>query len=253
MKTTAFALSATALANAAAIRRQNDYGYQFSNALSTGPVATNSFIREANTTLILPDTNSPQTGNLALWPGMGTSGGDLIQGLAISVSDGSAGCKKSSGKWCIVASSLQEDTQEMGKYVTASPGSSVTFHCEFHLFHSVGFLTGHVTNLSCRSDKYNDATAKYDQDVSLDGTVVSTISTDSGKAQGWGTAIECQQAACGTVPAHKYVDTKLMMDVADPDYIQTKGVTGASGDMVTADGGKTWTIETINIDSFTYT
>ncbi|KAL5408386.1 hypothetical protein PMIN06_006136 [Paraphaeosphaeria minitans] len=230
MKTIAFALSATALANAAAIRRQNDYGYQFSNALSTGPVATNSFIREANTTLILPDTNSPQTGNLALWPGMGTSGGDLIQGLAISVSDGSAGCKKSSGKWCIVASSLQEDTQEMGKYVTASPGSSVTFHY-----------------------KYNDATAKYDQDVSLDGTVVSTISTDSGKAQGWGTAIECQQAACGTVPAHKYVDTKLMMDVADPDYIQTKGVTGASGDMVTADGGKTWTIETINIDSFTYT
>jgi len=65
-----------------------DYGYQFSNALSTGPVASDSFIREANTTLILPATNSPQTGNLALWPGMGTSGGDLIQGLAISVADG---------------------------------------------------------------------------------------------------------------------------------------------------------------------
>ncbi|OAG11751.1 uncharacterized protein CC84DRAFT_48667 [Paraphaeosphaeria sporulosa] len=229
MKTIAFALSATALANAAAIRRQNDYGYQFSNALSTGPVATNSFIREANTTLILPETNSPQTGNLALWPGMGTSGGDLIQGLAISVSDGSAGCEKSSGKWCIVASTL-EDTQQMGKFVTADPGSSVTFHY-----------------------KYNDGTAKYDQTVSLDGTVVSTLSTDSGKAQGWGTAVECQQAACGTVPAHKYVDTTLIMDVADPNYEQTKGVTGATGDLVTADGGKTWTIETISIESHTYT
>ncbi|KAF2439480.1 hypothetical protein P171DRAFT_422043 [Karstenula rhodostoma CBS 690.94] len=229
MKTFALALSATALANAAAIRRQNDYGWQFSNALSTGPVADNSFIREANTTLILPATNTPQTGNLALWPGMGTSGNDLIQGLAISVSDGSAGCEKSSGKWCIVASTL-EDSQQMGGFVTASPGSSVTFHY-----------------------KYNDATAEYDQTVAVDGTVVSTISTDSGKALGFGTAVECQQAACGTVPAHKYVDTTLIMDVADPHYDQTRGVTGATGDMVTADGGKTWTIKTIGIEPHTYT
>lgn len=34
-----------------------DYGYQFSNALSTGPTADNSWIREANTTLILPAVN----------------------------------------------------------------------------------------------------------------------------------------------------------------------------------------------------
>jgi hypothetical protein len=229
MNSLALLLSASGLVSAAAIRRQNDYGWQFSNALSTGPVATNSFIREANSTLILPKTNSPQTGNLALWPGMGTSGGDLIQGLAISVSDGSAGCEKSSGKWCIVASTL-ENSQQMGKYVTAEPGSSVTFHY-----------------------KYNDATAKYDQTVSVDGTVVSSLSTDSGKAQGWGTAVECQQAACGTVPAHKYIDTKLIMDVADPNYIKTKGVTGATGDMKTADGGKTWTIDTISIESHTYT
>jgi hypothetical protein len=60
---------------------------RFGNAFSTGPVATNSFIRESETTLVLPKVNSPQTGNLALWPGMGTSGGDLIQGLAISVTD----------------------------------------------------------------------------------------------------------------------------------------------------------------------
>ena len=134
MKSFALALSATALANAAVIRR--DYGYQFSNALSTGPVATDSFIREANSTLILPETNSPQTGNLALWPGMGTSGGDLIQGLAISISDGSAGCAKASGKWCIVASTL-EGTQQMGDYVAADPGQSVTFHCASNTFISV--------------------------------------------------------------------------------------------------------------------
>ncbi|RMY86606.1 hypothetical protein D0861_05830 [Hortaea werneckii] len=183
-----------------------DYGVQFSNALSTGPVAQNSFIREANTTLILPDVNSPQTGNLALWPGMGTSDGDLIQGLAISNTQGTSGCSAAGiGK--------------MGEAVAAEPGSSVTFHY-----------------------KYNDQTSQYDQTVSLNGEVVSRLSTSSGQAQGWGTAIECQQSACGT----------LIMDVADPAYVQTLGTTGASGDMVTDDNGKTWTIDTINIESYTY-
>lgn len=89
-----------------------DYGVQFSNALSTGPVAQNSFIREANTTLILPDVNSPQTGNLALWPGMGTSDGDLIQGLAISNTQGTSGCSAAGiGVWCVVASTLESKTK----------------------------------------------------------------------------------------------------------------------------------------------
>lgn len=83
------------------------YYSAFSNAFSTGPVAVNSWIRESNTTLVLPDTNTPQTGNLALWPGMGTSAGDLVQALAISVADGSAGCPKTEGKWCVTASTLQ--------------------------------------------------------------------------------------------------------------------------------------------------
>jgi hypothetical protein len=85
MKTAALTL-ATALAFSQVVFA--DYGHKFSNAFSTGPVASNSFIREATTTLILPAVNSPQNGNLALWAGMGTSGGDLIQALAISVTDG---------------------------------------------------------------------------------------------------------------------------------------------------------------------
>ena len=140
----ALIVSLGAVALASPVRRsvfpmRRDYGYQFSNALSTGPVADDTFIREANTTLILPETNSPQTGSLALWPGRGTSGGDLIQGLAISVSDGTSGCPKESGKWCIVASTL-EDTQQMGNYVSADPGSSVTFHCECCCIPSLGHV-----------------------------------------------------------------------------------------------------------------
>lgn len=125
MKTTLLTLTASAIALVRA-----DYGYQFSNALSTGPTADNSWIREANTTLVLPAINTPQTGNLALWPGMATSGGDLVQALAIShVVDGATECPGLEGKWCVVASTL-ETSQEMGEYVAADPGAHVTFHCE---------------------------------------------------------------------------------------------------------------------------
>ena len=76
-----------------------------------------------------------------------------------------------------------------------------------------------------------------------------TLLADSGVAQGWGTATECQSAACGSYAAHEYINTKIVMDVADPNYADTKGVTGASGDLVTADGGKTWTVESIKIEA----
>jgi hypothetical protein len=60
----------------------------FGPYFSLGP--TSSWIREATTTLVLPDTPSPQKDRLALWPGMGTSGGDLIQALAVSFADPAA-------------------------------------------------------------------------------------------------------------------------------------------------------------------
>lgn len=54
----------------------------FGPAFSTGPVASNSFIRESTATLILPNTPSSSTGLMSLWVGMGTSNGDLIQSIA---------------------------------------------------------------------------------------------------------------------------------------------------------------------------
>ena len=60
------------------------------------------------------------------------------------------------------------------------------------------------------SDKYNDSTGKYDQTVSLNGSVVSSLSTDDGQAQGWGTAVECQDSACkSSVPAHSKIQYTL--------------------------------------------
>lgn len=51
-------------------------------AFSTGPVATNSWIREAESTLVLPKAPSGSSGDASLWVGMGTSNGDLIQSIA---------------------------------------------------------------------------------------------------------------------------------------------------------------------------
>jgi hypothetical protein len=49
---------------------------------STGPVASDSFIRESTSTLVLPNTPSGSSGDASLWVGMGTSNGDLIQSIA---------------------------------------------------------------------------------------------------------------------------------------------------------------------------
>lgn len=118
---------------AAVAHAADDDTIGFGPAFSLGP--TQSWIREANTTIVLPAVPSPQVDRLALWPGMGTSGGDLIQALAVSFTDPGANCDgATSGQWCIWASTLQ-GTQLGGKMVPADAGDSVTMHCRFSFLH----------------------------------------------------------------------------------------------------------------------
>ncbi|KAL2810552.1 hypothetical protein BJX63DRAFT_423014 [Aspergillus granulosus] len=201
----------------------------FGPYFSLGP--TQSWIREANTTLVLPTIPTPQLlDRLALWPGMGTSGGDLIQALAVSFADPNANCGASEGQWCTWASTLQ-GTQLGGEQVPANPGDGLTMHYV-----------------------YNDSTGEYDQTVSINGQVVSTLSTSSGQAQGWGTAVECQDDACqSTVAAHQYASTTITLDSADNSFGNTLALNEAdSSGLTTSDNGKTWNVETINIDSHTF-
>ncbi|EMR64176.1 hypothetical protein UCREL1_8844 [Eutypa lata UCREL1] len=200
----------------------------FGPYFSLGPTA--SWIREATTTLVLPDVPSPQEERLALWPGMGTSGGDLIQALAVSFEDPAANCGASTGQWCTWASTLQ-DTQLGGEQVPASPGDELEMHYV-----------------------YNDSTGEYDQTVSINGQVVSTLSTSSGNAEGWGTAVECQVDACtGTVAAHEYTSTTIILNEADSSFGDTLALNEAtSSGLTTSDGGKTWSVDTISIQSHTF-
>ncbi|KAL4876198.1 hypothetical protein BJY04DRAFT_223282 [Aspergillus karnatakaensis] len=217
----------TILTMAASAMAQSTIG--FGPYFSLGP--TQSWIREANTTLVLPEIPSPGLlDRLALWPGMGTSGGDLIQALAVSFADPNANCGASEGQWCTWASTLQ-GTQLGGEQVPANPGDGVTMHYV-----------------------YNDSTGEYDQTVSINGEVVSTLSTSSGQAQGWGTAVECQDDAChSTALAHQYTDTTIILDSADESFGNTLAINEAtSSGLTTSDGGKTWTVQTIDVQAHTY-
>ncbi|KAI1749787.1 hypothetical protein F4782DRAFT_511529 [Xylaria castorea] len=199
----------------------------FGPYFSLGP--TQSWIREATTTLILPKVPSPQEERLALWPGMGTSGGDLIQALAVSFESPAANCGASAGQWCTWASTLQGE-QLGGKQVPASAGDRLTMHYV-----------------------YNDSTSKYDQTVAINGNIVSSLSTSSGQAEGWGTAVECQVDACtGTVASHQYVDTVITLNAADSTFARTLAINEATSSGLTTSDNKVFKVSTINIQSHTF-
>ncbi|KAJ5217693.1 uncharacterized protein N7469_011318 [Penicillium citrinum] len=190
-----------------------------------------TWIREANPTLILPKTPSPQVDRLALWPGMETSNGNLIQAIAVSFADPAAECGAQSGQWCVFASTLQ-DYQKQGKMVPASAGDKVTMHYV-----------------------YNDSTGGYDQSAAINGKIVSTISTDSGHATRWDVTVECQEGTClGRSAAHKYIDTTIVLNEADPSWsegLYTKWQKNSG--LQTADGGKTWTLDRLSLESHQFT
>ncbi|KAI0188203.1 hypothetical protein EV127DRAFT_434964 [Xylaria flabelliformis] len=213
------------LAALGCVRGQDTIG--FGPYFSLGP--TQSWIREATTTLVLPKVPSPQEERLALWPGMGTSGGDLIQALAVSFESPAANCGASAGQWCTWASTLQGE-QLGGKQVPASAGDHLTMHYV-----------------------YNDSTGKYDQTVAINGNIVSSLSTSSGQAEGWGTAVECQVDACtGTVASHQYIDTVITLNAADSTFARTLAINEATSSGLTTSDNKIFKVSTINIQSHTF-
>ncbi|KAL9570108.1 hypothetical protein ACKAV7_005616 [Fusarium commune] len=194
-------------------------------AFSTGPVGSGSWIREATSTLVLPDVPQGSTGVASLWVGMGTDKGDLIQSIADNWQ---------SDEWSIFAYTLTKtgDNAQLPvqdeHQTPAKKGDRVTMHY-----------------------KYDASTQEYVQYVSINGKQVSTLSTSKGhEAMGFGSSVECGASDCGTIGAHQWVDTKIILDTADPNYIQTfgkgEGVTG--GEMTTSDGGKTWPLRQLYPD-----
>jgi hypothetical protein len=105
---------------------------RFGNAFSLG--ATNSYILEAEATLYPGRTQSGDTPRLALWPGMGTDQGQLIQAIVLGSSDAQGqmcgGKPHVNGEWCVFASALQSGTQLQGATYPLKSNQGVKIHCK---------------------------------------------------------------------------------------------------------------------------
>ncbi|KAI6844665.1 hypothetical protein KC352_g922 [Hortaea werneckii] len=200
-------------------------------AFSTGPVADSTFVRSANATLVLPAVPSNNNGVASLWVGMGTSNGDLVQSIAENWA---------SDSWSVFAYTLLSTSATTQMPVQDEPTDA-------------GDGGDRVTMFFPGKDEYQDDSGNYTQTVSLNGNVVSTLSTSDGYAQGWGSAVECAETNCGTVPAHSWIDVSITMDTADPNYKQTQAKgEGVTGELTTSDGGKTWTVGEIGIPEHSF-
>lgn len=207
--------------------------FALSSAQQFGPYyslgATSSYIIEATTTLTPSKVPSPAADRLALWPGMGTDGGGLYQSIVLAVASPESECGGSTGQWCAFAS-VYNGTQQSGDEVPIDANTPVTINY-----------------------KYNESTESYTQKVTVNGEVISTITTSDGKATGWGTAVECQDDACnGTSTTHTYTNTTIVLAAADSSFGSTLSVNLVTASELTSDDNITWTVESISVPEYSW-
>ncbi|KAG8161518.1 hypothetical protein KVR01_008505 [Diaporthe batatas] len=99
-------------------------------------------------------------------------------------------------------------------------------------------------------DKLNSSTQLWDQNVYIDGELLSSVSTSKGQhGDIFYISIECASGGCAQHPAHSWQDVSVVLNQADQRFKHSGswnfGATG--GAMSTPDGGKTWTLTTLNI------
>ena len=128
-----FLLSALAAAITGAVAQgSGSENVRFGHAFSLG--ATNSYIIEAETTLYPGKTQSGDTPRLALWPGMGTDEGQLIQAIVLASTDAQGaecgGKPHVNGEWCAFASALQDGVQLQGDTFPVKSNKGVKIHCK---------------------------------------------------------------------------------------------------------------------------
>ncbi|KAI0814105.1 hypothetical protein GGR55DRAFT_701833 [Xylaria sp. FL0064] len=132
--------------------------------------------------------------------------------------------------WCNFAYALTPNAQN-GQPVIASPGSRVRTHY-----------------------KLNSSTSKWDQDLYINDSLVSSVSTSQGqKGNIFYISVECASGSCAAAPAHSWEGVSIVLSSTNPSFKHSGswdyGATG--GEMSTSDGGKTWTFTTLNIPATT--
>ncbi|KAJ5919826.1 hypothetical protein N7454_009661 [Penicillium verhagenii] len=195
-------------------------------SVSLGP--SKSTIVNAVTTIIPGAAPSTQNGELFLWPGMSNGTGDLIQ-TTLESWPSNEWCGATTGQWCVRASVFGSFGQLDG---TGSPVSGTDHvRIEYNLESDGETWIQTVTN-----------------DVT--GALLTTYSIAAGPYMtGYGTGTECDDDCTGTIAAQKYLNTTITLKAADTtfgDTIATAAGASYTG-LASSQGGKVWTIETMNI------
>ncbi|PSK37248.1 hypothetical protein B9Z65_1990 [Elsinoe australis] len=192
-----------------------------------------AWIQEADATVILPALPNPVSGHNSLWSGIYTDDNEsFMQGVS-AVGPGDTFCGRAgTTAWCNNAYTLTGQAPNWnvfhGKSITAGPGSAVRTHY-----------------------KLNPSTQLWDQNMYIDGKLVSTLSMSKNEHGNlFYISIECGgNTACAAHPAHSWQDVSIVLNQPDMSFKHNGawafGATG--GAMSTPDGGKTWNFTTLNV------
>ncbi|KAF2220533.1 hypothetical protein BDZ85DRAFT_321311 [Elsinoe ampelina] len=188
-----------------------------------------AWIQEADATVILPALPNPVNGHTSLWSGIYTDNNlSFMQGVS-AVGPGDNFCGRAGiTAWCNNAYTLTGQAPNWnvhnGKSVLAGPGAKVRTHY-----------------------KLNPSTQLWDQNMYVNGKLVSTVSMSKGEHGNiFYISIECAAGDCAAHPAH-YVS--IVLNQPDMNFKHNGawdyGATG--GVMSTPDSGKTWNFTTLNM------
>lgn len=232
-------LSATASA-ASVFGKRDSWG----PAVSLGPAKQE--IISTTTTIYPGKMPSGQEGLLYIWLGISNGTGDLIQSVIGSYPAGQSECSGADADdtWC-VSSEVYGNTdagvpnQWVGDLRTAD----------------VNYGNGITLNYTL-VDKESYLWVQTMSDA-VTGDLLSSFNKTSGPMLGWGTAIECNDdngSACtGTISEQTWINSTIILEEADSTFIDTLGASSGATytDMLTEDGGKTWTFAKLTIPAMT--
>ncbi|KAN0110562.1 hypothetical protein V8E51_006949 [Hyaloscypha variabilis] len=211
-------------------------------ALSLGP--SRSPIIHTTTTIYPGPPPSNQTGYLFSWLGISNGTGDLIQSIIGSYPHGTSECAgpRADTSWCVSSEVYGNDAnglpnQWVGDVRSVLLNVTNGVRLEYMLVDEKQFLW---------MQSMKDA---------VTGQMSSTLNKTSGPMLGWGTALECDdyngKSCKGTRGGQWYVNSTIVLDSADPMFVQTLGASSGANHtaMETVDKGKTWTIAKIYISA----
>ncbi|KAL5381725.1 hypothetical protein DPSP01_006912 [Paraphaeosphaeria sporulosa] len=188
-----------------------------------------NYITEASATLVLGKAPNPQgSGDAALWSAiMMENQASFLQGVTQNSAQSYWCTSILPTQWCNFAYTLVGSQATVGKPAVASPGSKIR-----------------------TSYKLNSSTKLWDQNVYIDGNLVSTVNTSKGQhGKIFYISLECASGTCAAVGAHSWENVTIILDKADLKFKHSGswqyGAIG--GEMTTPDNGKTWKLSTLSI------